>query len=355
MLTRRSRVLFGLVAAAVVVVAGMAWVVGGRRHRSAMDQVDREIAAGRYGAARQRLIGLSTRWMGPDEVDYRLGVCEGHLGHDEAALAAWGRLPARSPFAEAAALNSAAVEINRGRFSAAETILEGALSHPGRQVVTVGQVLARLLWEQGRTYERRSVIESSWRVASQPGWPIPAEALGLLRDHIAVDFESLAVDAFRILLDRAGRQAPDDDRVWLGWANLAIRNGQFADARRWIDDCLGAGQRIRRYGRPSSTGAWRRSKSLRSAGPWPICRPSGFPEAASRPSVPGWRHDRHDTEAERRALERLVEDEPGQCPAWERLAVLAAQAGRSRAGKRAPPPQVGNGRGQAALRRSLQS
>ena len=39
-------------------------------------------------------------------------------------------------------------------------------------------------------------------------------------------------------LDRAGRHAPEDDRVWLGWANLAIRDGQFAAARRRIDDCL---------------------------------------------------------------------------------------------------------------------
>ena len=48
------------------------------------------------------------------------------------------------------ALNSAAVEMNRGRFSAAEPILVKALSRPGRQVVTVGRVLARLLWQQGR-------------------------------------------------------------------------------------------------------------------------------------------------------------------------------------------------------------
>ena len=46
---------------------------------------------------------------------------------------------------------------------------------------------------------------------------------------MAVDFDSLAVDAFRNLLENAGRQAPEDDRVWLGWANLAIRTGQFAD------------------------------------------------------------------------------------------------------------------------------
>jgi hypothetical protein len=51
------------------------------------------------------------------------------------------------PVSEAAALNSAAVKINRGSFSAAETIFEGALGHSGRQVVTVGQVLARLFWE----------------------------------------------------------------------------------------------------------------------------------------------------------------------------------------------------------------
>ena len=95
--------------------------------------------------------------------------------------------------------------MNRGRFSSAETILEAALRHPGPQVVTVGQLLAQLYWKQGRTYERRAVIESSWRIASRPGWPRPEEALGLLRDHMAVDFVSLAVDAFRTLLDRAGR------------------------------------------------------------------------------------------------------------------------------------------------------
>ena len=314
--------------AALVVVTRVAWVMGGRQHRSALEQVDRELAAGRYGAARQRLIGLSTRWMGPEEVDYRLGVCEGHLGHDEAALAAWGRLPVRSPFAEAAALNSAAVEINRGRVSAAETILEGALIHPGRQVVTVGQVLARLLWEQGRTYERRSVIESGWRSASRPGRPGPEEALGLLRDHMAVDFESLAVDAIRARLEDAGRQAPDDDRVWLGRANLAIRNGQFADARRWIDACLER--------RPEDPAVWQAELD------WGLATEQIDSVRRALNHLPGERFSRsriealrawlasrrQNTETEQRALEQLVRDEPGQSPALQRLSVLAAQAGR---------------------------
>ena len=93
------------------------------------------------------------------------------------------------------------------------------------------------------------MIESSWRYASQPGWPRPEEALQLLRDHMGVDFQSLGVDAFRALLTRASEQAPDDDRVWLAWANLAIRTGQFDDARRRIDDCLGR--------RPEDPSVWR--------------------------------------------------------------------------------------------------
>ena len=328
MRARRPWVLFGLVAV-VVLIIGVVWVVMVRRHRSALNQVDREIAARRYGAARQRLMGLSTRWMGPDEVDYRLGVCEGYLGHDEAALAAWGRLPIGSRFAEAAALNSAAVEMNRGRFSSAETILEGALRHPDRQVVTVGQLLARLLWQQGRTYERRAVIESSWRIASQPTWPRPEEALGLLRDHMAVDFVSLPVDAFRSLLDRAGRQAPEDDRVWLGWANLAIRDGQFAAARRRIDDCLAR--------RPEDPAVWQAELD------WGLGTEQVAAVRRALPHLPAERFSRsgalalsawlasrrHDAETEQRALDQLIKDEPGDCPALERLAVLAAQAGRA--------------------------
>ena len=30
---------------------------------------------------------------------------------------------------------------------------------------------------------------------------------------------------------------PDDDRVWLGQANLAIWSGRFEEAGRWLDAC----------------------------------------------------------------------------------------------------------------------
>src|SRR6516162_10061562 len=132
MLTRRFWVVSGLVGAAATVL-GVGWTATACWHRSVLEQADQEMAAGRFSEARRRLSGLPTRWMTPDEVNYRLGLCEGSLGHDEAALEAWGRLPAESPLAEAAAVNSAAVEMNRGRFGAAEPILMRAWRRPGRQ------------------------------------------------------------------------------------------------------------------------------------------------------------------------------------------------------------------------------
>jgi hypothetical protein len=150
----------------------------------------------------------------------------------------------------------------------------------------------------------------------------------LLRDHIAVDFESIAVDAFRILLDRAGRQAPDDDRVWLGSANLAIKNGDFGIARRRIDDCL------RR--RPEDPAVWQAELDwgLGTEQIAPVCRalahlPADRFSPGEVETIRAWLASRRrESAAEERALEQLVGYEPGQCWAWERLAVLAAQAGR---------------------------
>ncbi len=150
----------------------------------------------------------------------------------------------------------------------------------------------------------------------------------MLRDHLAVDFESLPVDAFQRLLDRAGHQAQEDDRVWLGKANLAIRNGQFAEARRWIDDCLAR--------RPEDPAVWQAEldwglateqvAAVRRALPH---LPAGRFSRSDVGSLRAWlASHRKDAESERRALEQLVQDEPGQFPALERLAVLAAQANR---------------------------
>ena len=85
-----------------VLVAAMA--VGGyraaaaHRFRASLGRARREFGQGRYDAARTRLVQLSARRPGEGEVDYLLGLSEKAVGHADAALAAWARVPAGSPF-----------------------------------------------------------------------------------------------------------------------------------------------------------------------------------------------------------------------------------------------------------------
>ena len=67
--------------------------------------------------------------------------------------------------------------------------------------------------------------------------------------HIELTLKPTPVETIRAFLDQAARLAPDDDRVWLGRANLAIRTGAYDEAERWLDACL------RR--RPDDVPVWR--------------------------------------------------------------------------------------------------
>ena len=62
-------------------------------------------------------------------------------------------------------------------------------------------------------------------------------AIKLLRQHIELTWKATPVENLRALLDQAARLAPEDDRVWLGRANLAIRTGAYDEAGRWLDAC----------------------------------------------------------------------------------------------------------------------
>ena len=48
--------------------------------------------------------------------------------------------------------------------------------------------------------------------------------------HIELTFKPNPIENVRAYLDQASKLAPDDDRVWLGRANLAIRTGNYDDA-----------------------------------------------------------------------------------------------------------------------------
>jgi tetratricopeptide (TPR) repeat protein len=288
-----------------------------------------DIAARRFGPARDRLARLSALRPGVAEIQYQLGLCEQAAGRPDRAWAAWSSIAPGSPFAAVAARDRDRL-LRRlhddGRFATLEQLLEAARSGKGPDAAAAGQTLARLLRFECRFDELRRLLREEW--VRDPDPPRTLRELWLL------DADPLPIEMVRGVLDRAAAQAPDDDRVWLGQANLATWSGQFEAADRLLLACL-----VRR---PRDPAVWRaRLDWARASGRIEIAQqalvnlPADRMELAEVLELRAWfaRH-RGDREAERLALELLIERVPGDAPTLERLAILAHEAGRaSRAGE----------------------
>ena len=130
-------------------------------------------------------------------------------------------------------------------------------------------------------------------------------------------------ETVRAILEQASQRAPDDDRVWLGRANLAIRTGALDEAKRWLDAC--------RERRPEDVPV-RRARLF-----WGIAtdRADAVEKAMAHMPATEWNlarfHQvnawlaahRGDVATERRELELLVAADPADVTALGRLAELA--------------------------------
>ncbi len=315
----------GLVAVAAVLLLGwVGWrLVEVRRHRWVMAEARAEIRAGRHGHAARVLASLPAGAPGRDEADYLLGVCEKARGRDAQAAEAWSRVPADSPFAARAIQGLMDLQVHRGRLSEAERLVEQALADPRSDTDALQVFLGMVYSLEGRGADGRRLIEDDWRRLAAAGEGASERAIQLARLHVTLGQESASDEATRAYLDQAGRQAPDDDRVLLGRANLAIRSGALEDAARWLDACL----RKRR----EDAAVWRaRLDWAMAAGRVDAVRAAleHLPAAESSPvqvrRVAAWLAAREGRpESERRALERLIELAPTDGTAIDRLASLA--------------------------------
>jgi len=318
---RRRRLVVILGVVLVSGTWGTARVVDSWCYRANLEQAKARIASGAPGEARRLLVESAARWPREGELKFLLGACEQALGRPNAAEAVWSRVAADSPFAPHAAMLRVRLLIKRDRFAAAEELLPEALRASGEHAIEARETLVRLFKLEGRFAEVRSLV--------QEGWDSYPDRFGLLRQLANLDsINPFPVEKIRPALEKAAVHSPDDDRIWLGRANLAVRTGEFAKAKHWLDDCL---QR-----RPRDPAVWKSRLDLALAtGDVAGTRealahfpPDGFPPEEVL-ALRAWFAARSgDQERERQALENLFARAPGQVQAVERLAELELLAGR---------------------------
>lgn len=225
---------------ALAILAGMMawsgwrwWDV--RRYRDAMARVDEAMQDGRLAVAARDLSDLLDRRPDSDQAAYLLGVCEKARGRVREADAAWARIPPDSPLSGRAVAGRMDMLVERGRLADAERLIEREAGARGPDGSALWMLLIPTFIQEGRDREAERLIEARWRVLDAKGEGASEQAVNLARLHMELRWNVPPVDAVRAYLEHVGQQAPDDDRIWLGRANLAIRAGSYAEAARWID------------------------------------------------------------------------------------------------------------------------
>jgi len=293
-------------------------------YRADLSRAERALAAGDARGAREILARLSGRWPGRDEVEYPLGVAEANLGRVDAALGAWGRVSVSSPAGVTAALRRARLAIEHGRLALAEESLGGLADRPGEVGDEAARLADRLDLYSGRAAGIVRRVERRWRSSG--------DQTARLKTHWLYDTQPLPLAAVREALGRFAKEAPEDDRVWLGRADLATRTGRLdeaddllrrCEARRPADvDVLRA--RLAWALDAGRVEAFRSAASALPAERFTAAEVAGY---SARLAALGT-----DREAERAALRQWSAVEPGEASTWKRLAELSA--GEEAAGDR---------------------
>ena len=193
-------------------------------------------------------------------------------------------------------------------------------------------LLIPIFVQEGRVEEAERLIESRWRNLDAKGEGASEQAINLARLHMDLRWNPPPIDSIRAYLDQAGGLVPDDDRIWLGRAHLAIRVGLYDEAARWIDACL------RR--RPDDRPVWRarldwavRTNRLADARTAMKHLPADQATPAEVHRLSAWLASAcGDTGRERRELAALTAVAPEDFQALERLETLEQRGGEKTVG-----------------------
>jgi tetratricopeptide (TPR) repeat protein len=326
---RRSRLLAAVAASVVLLSLGWAarLIVASWQVREGVAWARKSIRARQYGPARDRLAGLASSGPRHGEIVYLLGLCEQRMGRPLAAIDAWARVPQGSALAARAALDRGKTLLfSLGRLRDAELAFRAAARGAAPLALKARWSLAELLLWEGRLEDVSSLLKEIFTVGSLRDRAAALRELGRL-DSVVVPREEV-----QPVLDLSARHAPDDDRVWLARAFLALQYGRFEEARAWLDRCerrpsdaslAPACWRARLQWALAAGDEQEAARALASA-------PSMQITEVERLSLEAWfAAARNDATAERAALERLVALVPGRTQAVDRLAALTLRSGEN--------------------------
>lgn len=298
------------------------WAADAWRLRADWRQARGEVAAGKYATALSRLVRLAKRWPTDGEVLYQLGSCELALGRPEKAIDAFSRVPRDSPFAGRAAVMLARQALQGHRLSVAEELMPRALEEDGPYGTEARETLIFMFKLQGRYDEARRLVRE--------GWTRYPDRVGTLQELARLDTPTpIKIEKVRPTLETAYRAAPADDRIWLGWANLAIRTGAFEEARKWLDACH------RR--RPEDPAVWRihlnyalaREDRTEARKALAQLTPEQLPPLQVLALRAWFERQAGDSDGERKTLEEILALDRGALWAMERLAELLLRSGQA--------------------------
>jgi tetratricopeptide (TPR) repeat protein len=320
------------IALAPFVAAGLIW--GGwawwrdRSYREAITRIELEMANGRFGIAARDLRRLLLQEPGSDEAAVLLGRCEKERGRPKAAAEALARVAPGSPFAHKAILARMRLAHDRGELAVAEQIIDDAAGDPRNDRTHIRFLLVPIYSQLGRIDEAKRLIEERWQHLQQTAEGASEPAIDLVRQHIELDFKPNPVENVRTYLDQAFQMARDDDRVWLGRANLALRIGDHAEAKRWLDDCL-----RRNHQDVPVWSSWLRLGIATGRIGMVQEALQRLPADEVKPDqlhrLKAWlAAQRGDVESEKSELERLLAADPADLAALDRLAPLAEKNGQ---------------------------
>jgi enediyne biosynthesis protein E4 len=324
---RRWRLALALFCAGVLIWGAWGWWRD-RSYRDAIMAIELEMVNGRFGIAARELNKLLEQEPGAGEAAILLGRCEQERGRIQAAAQALARVAPGSELSHKAILARMRLFHDQGRFAAAEQFINEAAEDRRNDRAHVRVLLVPIYSQLGRLDEARRLLEEWWEHLNETGEGASERAIDQVRMHIELAFKPNPVEKVRAYLDQADRMAPDDDRVWLGRANLTIRTGAYDEAKRWLDACLKR--------RPQDVPVWTARLSLGIAtNRADLVRqalthlPADASTLAQIHRLGAWLCSRRgDNESESRELERLVAVDPADLKSLDRLAQLAEIAGR---------------------------